>query len=224
VTGLTEGVNWLILALLFLLYIRGNRIGVAVLLAISVLQRETIPVTMGAIAVTALLLGYGSQRYNGFVLAASLAAFAAYLVLRKYVIAAPGFEEQLSPAHLLRSLASFRPTRQMVVQGLLSQNVLAICLTLGLLRFFATRRLPPLYPVLLAAFVVLIVIGVAEGIGNNIGRIAGILTPLYAAAAAVWLREAERGVAEALPHGGRPQMAQMVPAVSRRRQEWRRPP
>ena len=47
-------------------------------------------------------------------------------------------------------------------------------------------------PVLLATLLCLNLAGLAAGIGNNIGRVGGLLTPIFAALAAVDLRRLDR--------------------------------
>ena len=42
------------------------------------------------LATFSLLLGYGNKRYNWFVLISSVLSFGAYLVVRTYIIGAPG--------------------------------------------------------------------------------------------------------------------------------------
>ncbi len=107
ITGLVEGVTLLFFALLYLLYLRENR-ALSIVLACSIFQREMLPVTFGLIGAFSLLLGHGNKRYNWFALISSVLSFGAYLVVRTYIIGAPGFEEQLSVGQLLRIFSPLR--------------------------------------------------------------------------------------------------------------------
>jgi hypothetical protein len=196
VTGLTEGVTWLLTAAILACYLREvGRLAVAALLALSIFQREMIPVMFGALAVFSLLLGRGRRGYQLFVLAASVVAFLAYLGIRAALIPVNGAENQLAPQHLVQSLAGFRLSRAFVFQVVLSQTTVFICLGLaGVLRL-RRQQSPALLAPLLLTFLALATIAVAEGVYTNVGRIADITTPAFAVQAAILLRRYDRGPA-----------------------------
>lgn len=187
ITGLTEGVTWLFFAALYLLYVRENRAIFAILLALSIFQREMISVVFGLIAAFSLLTGLRTRRYNQFVLAASILCFGTYALMRLYIIPAPGPEEQLTFSNLIGNLMSIRiPLRDLVFRVLLPQNVMLISIAIAAVVWVRAGAPPRELFVLLLTFAAILVIGLAEGIviGSDIGRVAGLLSPAFAALAA----------------------------------------
>ena len=193
ITGLVEGVTLLFFALLYLLYLRENRALFAIVLACSIFQREMLPVTFGLIGAFSLLLGHGNKRYNWFALISSVLSFGADLVVRTYIIGAPGFEEQLSVGQLLSRY--FLPfdfsARFDRFKFSFSQNVLFIAVAISAVVWFRTRVVPKQLVVLLLSLLGLIVIGLAEEVGNTLGRLSAMLTPALAAIASGAFRQYE---------------------------------
>ena len=196
ITGLTEGVTWLFFAALYLLYVRESRVAFAALLALSIFQREVIPVAFGLIAAFDYLTGPERRRYNLFVLAIAIACFAGFLLIRFYVIVAPGYAPPLTPSAFIETLlAGPINLRELTFPILLSQNVILIAIGVGIVRWLKDRSVPRELFVLLLSFAGLVVLGLGSGAFDNIGRIAGLMTPAFAALAArdlFWLEEAAR--------------------------------
>jgi hypothetical protein len=185
ITGLTEGVTWLFFAALYLLYVRESRVAFAVLLALSIFQREVIPIVFGLIAAFAQLIGGERRRYNLFVLAVAVACFAGYLLIRFYVIVVPGSAPPLSPSAFIGTMfAGPIELRDLTFAGLLSQNVILIAIGVGSVRWLKERRVPRELLVLLLSFAGLVILGLGSGVDANIGRVAGFMTPAFAALAA----------------------------------------
>lgn len=181
-TGLTEGLNWLMTTAGFIAYLQRRLILLGAILILAVFQRETIIIAFSVIAACGLVLdgvAAGGRQFNAKVLGWTLVCFILYVIMRK-VSGVEGYNEQVNSSALFAGLQQFHPTRQLVFQGLISQNVLLIY---GLLCLIAVRKMPEQrfwIPALSATFIVLLLVGLAAGIGNNVGRICGILTPIFA--------------------------------------------
>jgi uncharacterized membrane protein (UPF0136 family) len=178
ITGLTEGVSWFLLALAFLFYLRREGLLLCLILALAILQRETILIIFASISGIALLLRHETWRFNGVVLFWSIACGVAYLVMRTTIFPIPGAGKQTDPAALLDNLRTFRLTTEVVFQGLLSQNLLWLYLAAVILCGDVRSRGMWL-PRLLGSLLVLTAIAVAES--TNVGRIDSILSPIFAA-------------------------------------------
>ena len=193
-TGLTEGLSWLMMTAGFIAYIHHRLFLLSAILLLAVLQRETIIITFGVISACGLLINRNEKWQTDLkILCWSLVCFFLLACLRKFS-GVEGQSGQLDPIVLLAHLQRFRFTREILLQGILSQNLLAIYCLLGLM---AIRQMPEQkfwMPALLTTFMFLFVIGIAAGIGNNVGRICGILTPIFAifSGKALWHLEGAR--------------------------------
>ena len=188
-TGLTEGISWLLVAVGFLGYVSRSLIPIAVVLCLAVIQRETIPFVFGVLGAVGLFFPGKTRQFDGLVLLLSLVSFLVYILVRLVLIPIPGNESQLRLLDIAASIASWQHkiTKDFIFQGLLSQNLLILLATsvtaLSLARRFGSAGEPPPMPmseisVFLTALA-LVLIGFAAGIEvNNIGRILSILTPL----------------------------------------------
>jgi len=131
VTGLSEGITWAFFAALYFLFIGENRAAFALVIALSIFQRELISVVFGLIATFSLFMRCGDRRYNGFVLASSVTCFAAYFLMRLYAIL-PGYEAQVNLQFLIDNLISPSTTaRDVLFQGFPSQNLILISIAIG---------------------------------------------------------------------------------------------
>lgn len=185
VTGLSEGITWFFFAGLYFLYVRENRAAFASVLALSIFQREMVPVVFGLVATFSLLLRHGDRRYNGFVLALSVLCFLAYVLVRTYLIAVPGYELQLSLPYLIDNLLSPTATlRDTLFGGFLSQNLMLISIAIAAALWRRTGAIPKELFVLVLTFLAVVVIVLAEDIGGGTGRISSMLSPAFAAFAA----------------------------------------
>jgi hypothetical protein len=192
-TGLTEGMTWFFFGAAYFLYVLEKRWTLALVLAVSIFQREMIPVVFALIAAFSLLVRSGDKAYNRFVLSASILCFGAYVLIRSYLIAAPGFESQLSLRFLVANLVS--PSISLgtnLFQGFLSQNLLFIALAFGAALWVRTYVIPKPLIVLTLTLLAVAIIVFAEAINGGIGRISGMLSPALAAFAAISLYRYER--------------------------------
>ncbi|HYM17171.1 MAG TPA: hypothetical protein VEU06_01300 [Micropepsaceae bacterium] len=197
IAGMTDGISWMFVAALYLFYVRNSRLPFAVLVALSVFQREVVPLAFALMAGFALLLRTGGRRYNLFVLACSSSAFAAYLALRLYLLPAPGNEYQISFATIIANLLSPQAVslKAVVLQGFLSQNVVFIAALFEFTLWLRAQSVSRDFLVLVLAFAAIAVLALADGIAVNVGRIAGMLSPTFAATAAIALFRLERSYA-----------------------------
>lgn len=178
ITGLTEGLSWFLLALGFLFYLRRYAWPLAVVLALAVVQRETILIVFASLSGMALLLRGDNRRFNGFVLAWSLACCAAYVLMRTTFLPMRG-PDQTNPAFILKQLRHFHFTRDLVFQGFVSLNLL--WLYVAAVAFAGDDRSRRLWlPSVLGVFAVLVAVSFAEAVDNNVGRIVSILDPILA--------------------------------------------
>ena len=186
ITTLVEGPAWLLLTLAFLFYLRRARIALAVVLALAILQRETILAVIAVLAVLDLaaprIAARRHRRFALFALIASVLAFAVYAILRHQI---PGYDDQLKPLFLLHALFDVDFDRSLFFQAAISQNILFIALAAYLLARPENPAVRFWFPRTLVAFAFLVLLSLATYSNNNTGRLAGILTPLFAAVAAV---------------------------------------
>jgi hypothetical protein len=181
ITGLTDALSWALIAACFYFWNRRSPAALGLLLAASILQREVLPLVFVVFAVVEMARRRRPDRFQLGTAAWGMACFAAYLVLRRWIVPVPGYEEQLSLPAQLSTLARFHLSGDFLFQALLSQNLLFVYLLFCLLLWLRARRLERYLPHLLAAFAVLAAIGIGTGIGNNVGRVAALLTPIVVA-------------------------------------------
>lgn len=181
ITGLTEGLSWLLFALGFLFYLRRQIVPVAIILVLAIGQREVILILFGAIAGFALLLRRDERRLDGVVFAWSLACFAVYFLMRTLAPLPHEVPAHLDPARWLADLRGFRFTKQFVFESLLSQNLFAIYgVSAGIAAWLRRDRVFWLLA-LVGAFLVLAVVAVAANESIGLGRLAGMMSPALAA-------------------------------------------
>ena len=192
ITGLTEGASWLLMTAAFLAYIKRNMLILMIILLVSVLQRETILIAFASIAFMVWILEPTSRRYNGGVFIWSIICFAAYLSLRKFT-GVTGYEQQMQVNLFFNQLVSFHFTKEILTQVGFSQNVFFIYMLLALVTFKAVPEQRFWMPVLLFAITILFLVGVVTGIGNNMGRICGIFSPIFASFACISLLRMDEG-------------------------------
>lgn len=211
ITGLTEGWSWFLVILCFFGYQMKNFSIVAFALILSLFQRETIPVAFGVIASIDWLIRPDPSKQKQFfylkVLICSLLVSVGYIILRKVLIPIEGHNYQLSLSNSIANLLDcFPPSKQLIMQGALSQNIyfvfLGAVLTILVLRYqsspkqfwkgylVSTLKATGFFQ-LTCALIVLDIIGLAAGIGNNIGRIGSVLTPIAATLSVLNILEIE---------------------------------
>ena len=194
ISGDTEGASWLMMALAFLAWLRRAEWAIALLLALAVLQREALIVAIACIVGLEMLrAGRPFARASIRILLYAALCFAAYLVLRRLV---PGNNHQVQG--ILGNLRRVRPTRAMLFQSFLNQNVVLIALGAAL----ASRTGSPMrrlgchrwLPMLLATWICVAFLALCAGLDVDIGRIAAITVPLFAASAGADLMRIEQSV------------------------------
>jgi hypothetical protein len=189
ITGVTEGPSWFLLSVAFLAYLRRMRVALALILMLAIFQRETLLIVFGCIAAFDLIRQRVDVGFRLTVLGWSLACFGFYLGLRRLL---PGYEDETHLGGMLSVLRSTHFNGDLLFQGLLSQNIILISVILALAVKAPTTTKQRWLPVLLATLLCLDFAGLASGIGNNIGRVGGMLTPIFAALAAVDLKRLDR--------------------------------
>jgi hypothetical protein len=189
ITGVTEGPSWFLLTVGFLAYLRKMRVALALILMLAIFQRETLLIVFGCIAAFDLIRQRVDVGFRLTIFGWSLACFGFYLGLRRLL---PGYEDETHLGGMLSVLRSTHFNGDLLFQGLLSQNIILISVILALAVKATTTTKGRWLPVLLATLLCLDLAGLASGIGNNIGRVGGLLTPIFAALAAVDLKRLDR--------------------------------
>lgn len=185
-SGLTEGVNWFLLAAGFFAYLRRARSWLLAVLVLSIVQRESVSIILGVIAACDLALNREDRRFKTQALVSAIACFAVYFLARRFFL--PGSD---SETHFTAMLASIRhpgPASTFLSQMVLTQSTAILFFVLAWLGHNDMHKTRPWVPCLLASMVVLDVLGVAAGIVDNLGRVLGILVPVMAglASAQLW--------------------------------------
>jgi hypothetical protein len=190
-TGLTEGVAWLLLAIGLIGYLNRSRATILTVLALSILQRELISIIFAVFAAGMMMRRREAWRFHLLIIAAAVAAFLAYVALRLSGIAPPAYENQLDPRAILGSLLDWRreATADMLFQVFLAQNLLIALAAAWTWRRLARRgrgAAPdwPLEAMTAATFAVaLVVVVICFGTLSNpagAGKDLALLTPLVA--------------------------------------------
>ena len=203
---ITDGMAWLLVAIGFFGYVSRSLAVVGVVLALSIVERETIPVMIGAIAGAHVVMSREQRRFDVIVVALSIAALAVYLGMRMIWAPVAGHAEQTHIGGLVRALSDWRSqvNTDVLLQGYASQNLLILLgLTLAW-RWLRRGRTPPLPAAirrlivgLFAAAAALAVVSFLTMIGQNVGRIIAMLTPVAATLLALSLLPDERATTEA---------------------------
>jgi len=101
--------------------------------------------------------------------------FIGYFVIR-YIFPLPGFEEQSNLYSFIFNTLHFKLTKEIFFQCILASNIIFL-LFIGLC-LFGFRYTHYFIPYLFVVFT-LTLLGIGTGIGNNIGRILNMATPLF---------------------------------------------
>jgi hypothetical protein len=103
ITGVTEGPSWFLLTVGFLAYLRKMRLALALILMLTIFQRETLLIVFGCIAAFDLIRQRVDVRFRLTIFAWSLACFGVYLGLRRLL---PGYEDETHLGYMLSGLRS----------------------------------------------------------------------------------------------------------------------
>lgn len=205
---ITDGMAWLLMAIGVFGYVSRSLPTIGVVLALSIVERETIPLMIGAIAGAHLAMTREQWRFNTSVVVMCGVAFALYLGMRMIWAPAGGHETQTNALLAFAHWQALLFSREVIFQGYLSQNLL-ILLGISLAwrwggRWGGRGHAPPLPPRinrliagLFAAAAVLVFTAFAARIGDNVGRVLAMLTPLAASLLALALLRDGRAAAAA---------------------------
>ncbi|MDA9027772.1 hypothetical protein N9I12_03155 [Gammaproteobacteria bacterium] len=167
--GLTEGGSHFLVSLLCYLALKNHLILFSLICISSILCRELIPLVLTVYVVLA-----SAQKRRSYFIIISALAFMTYFALRSY-FQIPGAEYQTDLNSLISNLLTFSLTKPFFMQAILANN---ITIFVGLLAIYTGgKHLKPFVPYVII-IVILSVLGIATGLGNNLGRILNIATPI----------------------------------------------
>lgn len=167
--GLTEGGSIFFVSILCYFMVKNRLFLFFVFSVLSVLQRELIPLVL---LMYTLFSSQFPNRLNFAIV--SLGAFLLYFAVKAY-FQIPGNEHQTQAVSLLSNILSFSINKEFFLQAVLANNI-PIFLALAAIAV-GHRNLKPFIPFVLT-FIMLATLGIATGIGNNVGRILNLTTPL----------------------------------------------
>lgn len=180
--GLTEGGSIFFISILCYLVAKNKLLLFFAFSVLSVFQRELIPLIL---LIYILFSSQLSNRLN--FTAVSLGAFLLYFAIKAY-FQIPGNEHQTQAISLLSNILSFSIDKEFFLQAVLANNV-PIFVALAAI-VVGHRNLKPFIPFVLTC-IVLATLGIATGIGNNLGRILNLATPLLLIGVALTIRQKE---------------------------------
>jgi len=167
--GLTEGGSLFLISLLCYLLLKNNLVLFSLTCFASILSRELIPL----ILLVYVFFGSAQKRRFNFIIV-SLLAFILYFVLKSY-FQIPGNEHQTELNSLIVNLLTFSVNKEFFMQALLANN---IPIFVGILVVSCgVKDLKPFIPFAIIT-TILIFLGIATGIGGNVGRIINLTTPI----------------------------------------------
>ncbi|ASP20118.1 hypothetical protein ANTHELSMS3_01419 [Antarctobacter heliothermus] len=194
-SGLTEGLSLLMFTAAYLAYRAGLPLIAALIILAAALQRELIPILFVALVFVDLITGgQHKQKSRLLVLASATLSLCAHIALR-LSLSNDQYGHQLSPQSLIDALAGFSfGNREFIFQVFLTQNLAIIVLLATVMFMVATRRAPRvdrwLTRDLCVTFGVILFVGIAAAVGNNIGRLlifcSPVLTIILASIAREW--------------------------------------
>jgi hypothetical protein len=183
-TGQADGLSWALLGWGYYFYRRSRLLPFALLMGLTIIQREIMPLIFLVFLGCALWQERGRMdgpRRRFLVRAGALCilAFASYLTW-KHLSHVPGNEYQTDPAAQAGSVLHFRLDRAYVMQVLIGQNLLLVLALLWAAAYRRSRRLSDgLLPLALNC-AMLIAVSILARISNNAGRMLALLTPVVA--------------------------------------------
>ena len=190
ITNMAEGPAWLLITLAFLCLLRRSRVWLGVVLVLAVFERELVLLAFGFLVALDLLPWRSPRRFRVLSLLGAVLCFFVYLGLRREVA---GYDFQTHPGHLFSMMFRIDFSNNLFFPVLLAQNVMFLALG----TWVAARGRPAAtrawLPKVLACFAFLVLISLGSDEINNTGRLAGILTPLFAACAATSLAMLQTG-------------------------------
>ncbi|MBL6726872.1 MAG: hypothetical protein ISP77_03410 [Methylophilaceae bacterium] len=167
--GLTEGATIFGVSLLCYLILTNRLVSYSIICVFSITQRELLPLILFL-----YISSISRQERKFYFMAASGVAFAFYFLLRSY-LQIPGYEGQTQFSTLLSNIFSFSLKKDFILQAILINNIPIFVLIISVCIGF--RNFKPFIPFFVVA-TALFILGIATGIGNNVGRILNMTTPI----------------------------------------------
>lgn len=188
-TGLVEGWTWFLVALGYYAFRKKNIYLFFIVVFLAVFQKEVISIILGTITFTFLLFTYfknaNVDKKVVYMFILSLVGFLSYIVIRKFLLPVAGNENQLDWASLVSTLMTIDMLNmKFLMPTLMSQNLLYLLFILIVAMIYknnnklATSLKIEYIIAILSSFIILSFIGIATGIGSNIGRITLVLSPI----------------------------------------------
>ncbi|MGP6088472.1 hypothetical protein [Antarctobacter jejuensis] len=185
-SGLTEGLSLLMFTAAYLAYRAGRYLVCALVVLAAAFQRELIPLILLALIAADLIAAGWQQdgRARLTVLICAALSLGAHVLLRANL---PGDSHgaQLSPHAWLDAFSGFGfADGDFLFQVLLTQNFAALVALAALMFTLTLRRLPRVDRWLVidcgVTFAVILGVGIAASVGNNVGRLLIFCTPSLA--------------------------------------------
>lgn len=187
-TGLVEGWTWFFVLAAYYAYLKKDLRLFAIILLISIFQKEIV-----VIAYT-LFFFYRyidtklkKTKDNTYIkmLVISITSFVLYIIIRKVIFPTSGYENQLKVNYLISSLTSTTIKPEMILNYVASQNLILIYIASSIsfcvilqksvkeMRMFIDTK------GIIISSILLTFIGLSLNIGNNLGRILLIFSPIW---------------------------------------------
>jgi len=182
ISGIFEAWSWFFYALIFFLYLKKSKF-IFLFLLLSITQRELIPVVFGVMSFISISFEIKKNNFNLFksfdfkILIISMFSFLIYILVRTQFFPIPGNENQLLLTSILLNLTNFRPNLSFLIPVFFSQNILFLYLISFGLKRWNKDNFKQLSKVL-SVYLVLAVMGIGTGIGDNLGRILSQFNPI----------------------------------------------
>lgn len=166
--GLVEGASIFFISILCYLALTNNLFLFLIFAILSISQREIIPLVLSIY----VSLAIGQERKISFAVT-SIFAFSLYFIIKSY-LQIPGHEEQTQLAQLLTNLFNFSVNKEFILQGLLANNILIYIFIVSIA--LGSKNYRPFLPSAMIV-TILLILGIATGIENNVGRILNMAIP-----------------------------------------------
>jgi hypothetical protein len=167
--GLTEGGSLFFISFLCFLALKNNLILFIFTCFLSIFNRELIPLIM-----LIYVFFSSAQKRRPYFVITSILAFTIYFTLKSY-LQIPGNEHQTDMNSLISNVLTFSVNKEFFMQAILANN---IPIFVGvLIIFYGVRNLKPFIPYAII-IIILFILGIATGIGYNVGRILNLATPI----------------------------------------------
>jgi hypothetical protein len=185
--GLVEGWTWFFVLLSYHALKTKNILLFSAALTVSIFQKELITIVVSIFSVYYFTLSIIRKQKEYEFLTMSILSFLSvivYILIRTTIIATPGYETQLKPLYFINTFLSLSINKTVIINIIASQNLIIVFIATSI-SFYLILRKPinemKMYIDIKAILIVslfLTVLGVGNKIGNNLGRILLIFTPI----------------------------------------------